>query len=111
MTAFEYAARRGNVEILKLLLQRDAKAQIANSPGVIAIAADFGSVEVAEFLYNNGADVNEEYPCWTAEDIQHDNEGEGELDVRARWPDHGRTALVIAAQGRADFVEWLLNCD
>lgn len=122
MTAFEHAARMGNVEILKLLLQSDARAQIANSPGVIAIAADFGSVEVVELLYNNGADVNEEYPCWTAEDIQYDNDlddsdqaststDESELNVKTRWPNRGRTALVIAANGRADLVEWLLNCD
>ncbi|TQW01895.1 general amidase GmdA [Cordyceps javanica] len=112
MTAFEHAARMGNVEILKLLLQSDAKAQIANSPGVIAIAAKYCSVEVAELLYNNGADVNEEYPCWTAEDIQYDNDlddsdqaststDESELNAEERWPDRGRTALVIAASADA----------
>ncbi|EJP61135.1 ankyrin repeat protein [Beauveria bassiana ARSEF 2860] len=121
MTPLEHAARTGNVEIAKLLLQSNAKAQIKNSPGVLAIAAESGSVEMAELLYNNGSCVNEEYPCWTAEDIECASETDGSeqsastdesepYDDECRWPNRGRTALVIAACGRrAHLVEWLLN--
>ncbi len=122
MSPLEHAARRGNVTIAELLLQGNAKAQIANSPGVLAIAADSGSVEMAELLYNNGAGVNEKYPCWTAEDIEcasetdeseqaSTDESEPYAD-ECRWPHRGRTALVIAAhRGRGNLVEWLLDRD
>ncbi|PMB65594.1 26S proteasome non-ATPase regulatory subunit 10 [Beauveria bassiana] len=121
MTPLEHAARKGNVEIAKLLLQSNAKAQTKNSPGVLAIAAESGSVEMAELLYNNGACVNEEYPCWTAGDIECASETDGSeqsastdesepYDDKCRWPNRGRTALVHGACGRrAHLVEWLLN--
>lgn len=63
MTPLEHAARRGNVTIAKLLLQSSAKAQIGNSLGVLAVAAESSSMEIAELLCNNGAGVNEEYRC------------------------------------------------
>ena len=60
MTPLLYAARDGNLEMVRLLLQlgADVKASDANGTSALVIALINGHTRVAKFLLENGADPN-----------------------------------------------------
>ncbi len=120
-TALHWAAYRGDVELVDLLLQAGAKATTVNAYGVapLALAVEGGNPAVVARLVKAGADVNAgttggETPLMTASRT-------GKVDVvkvllengakvNAAESTRGQTALMwAAAEGHADVVQVLIQ--
>lgn len=84
-----YAATRGNVEIMRLLLARDAyiDAKAPNWATPLMMAAQFGSEEAVRFLLDNQADV------WERDTLRHTA-----LEYARRGGKADSIAMITAAQ-------------
>ncbi len=85
--ALSYAAKKGAIEIVQLLLDTDADVNAISDDGDTALmrASKKGNREIVELLLNSGADIN-------------------------AISDNGNTALIMAAKsGQREIVEVLLN--
>lgn len=86
-----YAATRGNIEIMRMLLAREAyvDAQAPNWATPLMYAAQFGSEDAVRLLLRNDADV------WI-----RDTRGETALEYARRGGKEDSIALIAAAQRR-----------
>ncbi len=120
-TALHWAAHRGDVTLVDLLLQAGAKAATANAYGVtpLALAAESGEPGVVSRLIKAGADANAATTGGETVLMTASRLGKAEAvkvllehgaQVNATEATRGQTALMwAAAEGHADVVRLLLQ--
>ena len=92
-TALHWAARNGDLQIVKLLMSAGARATVANRFGVtpLQLAAENGNRAITEVLLKAGADANDK-----------NREGETVLMMAARSGDVPTVKLLLASGAMVD---------
>jgi len=123
ITALEWAARMGHTEVVKLLLDNNAKVNVSRPTDgctPLFIAAQQGHAEVVKLLLDNRADVNASRtddgttPLFMAAQARHTEVVklllDNKADVNASRTEDGATPLYYAAQeGHTEVVKLLLG--